>query len=40
LKHLELLQQEKFRADILSPHLVQALVDEGIKAAVPPAESS
>ncbi|KEZ43029.1 hypothetical protein SAPIO_CDS5103 [Scedosporium apiospermum] len=34
LKHLELLQQERFRRDILSPDLVQGLVEEGMKAAV------
>ncbi|RYP80835.1 hypothetical protein DL770_006076 [Monosporascus sp. CRB-9-2] len=34
LKHLELLQQEKFRQDIISPELVQLLVTEGVKASV------
>ncbi|KAK1572899.1 SOH1-domain-containing protein [Colletotrichum navitas] len=34
LKHLELLQQEQFRTDIISPDLVQRLIDEGMKAAV------
>ncbi|GKT42683.1 mediator of RNA polymerase II transcription subunit 31 [Colletotrichum spaethianum] len=34
LKHLELLQQEQFRVDIISPDLVQRLVDEGMKAAI------
>jgi mediator of RNA polymerase II transcription subunit 31 len=32
LKNLELLQQEKFRADILAPDTVARLVDEGWKA--------
>ncbi|WQF82803.1 Putative mediator complex, subunit Med31, mediator of RNA polymerase II, subunit Med31 superfamily [Colletotrichum destructivum] len=34
LKHLELLQQEQFRLDIISPDLVQRLIDEGMKAAI------
>ncbi|KAK3393160.1 SOH1-domain-containing protein [Podospora didyma] len=34
LKHLELLQQEKFRQDIISPDLVQALIAEGMKTGV------
>ncbi|KDN59955.1 putative RNA polymerase II transcription subunit 31 mediator [Colletotrichum sublineola] len=34
LKHLELLQQEQFRMDIISPDLVQRLIDEGMKAAI------
>lgn len=34
LKNLELLQQEKFRTDILSPDVVARLVDEMIKAGV------
>ncbi|KZL80799.1 mediator of rna polymerase ii transcription subunit 31 [Colletotrichum incanum] len=34
LKHLELLQQEQFRTDIISPDLVQRLIDEGMKAAI------
>ncbi|GAO19396.1 hypothetical protein UVI_02052690 [Ustilaginoidea virens] len=34
LRHLELLQQERFRQDIMSPDLVQRLVDEEMKAAV------
>lgn len=34
LKHLELLQQERFRNDIISPDLVNALVQEGTRAAV------
>ncbi|TQS32483.1 hypothetical protein Golomagni_07197 [Golovinomyces magnicellulatus] len=34
LRHLELLQQERFRQDIISPDLVQRLVEEGMKAAV------
>ncbi|ROV96657.1 hypothetical protein VSDG_05615 [Cytospora chrysosperma] len=34
LKHLELLQQERFRHDIISPDLVNALVQEGTRAAV------
>jgi mediator of RNA polymerase II transcription subunit 31 len=34
LKMLELLQQEKFRQDIISPDLVQRLVDDGMQAAV------
>ncbi|KAK7914427.1 mediator of RNA polymerase II transcription subunit 31 [Apiospora marii] len=31
LKHLELLQQEKFREDIISPDLVQVLADGDIQ---------
>ncbi|KUI73231.1 Mediator of RNA polymerase II transcription subunit 31 [Cytospora mali] len=34
LKHLELLQQERFRRDIISPDFVSALVQEGTRAAV------
>ncbi|KAI0008308.1 SOH1-domain-containing protein [Xylariaceae sp. FL0662B] len=34
LKHLELLQEERFRQDIISPELVQALATEGAKASV------
>lgn len=34
LKNLELLQQERFRQDIISPDLVNALVQEGMSAAV------
>ncbi|KAJ8127284.1 hypothetical protein O1611_g6350 [Lasiodiplodia mahajangana] len=34
LKHLELLQEERFRQDIISPELVQALAAEGVKASV------
>jgi mediator of RNA polymerase II transcription subunit 31 len=34
LKHLELLQQERFRLDIISPELVQVLAAEGMKASV------
>ncbi|KAK4125225.1 SOH1-domain-containing protein [Parathielavia appendiculata] len=34
LKMLELLQQEKFRQDIISPDLAQALMAEGMKTAV------
>ncbi|KAI1076944.1 SOH1-domain-containing protein [Whalleya microplaca] len=34
LKHLELLQEERFRLEIISPELVQALATEGAKAAV------
>lgn len=34
LRHLELLQQEKFRQDIMSPDLVQRLVEDEMKAAV------
>ncbi|ORY67331.1 SOH1-domain-containing protein [Pseudomassariella vexata] len=34
LKHLELLQQERFRQDIISPDLVFALVAEDIKASL------
>ncbi|TDZ30301.1 Mediator of RNA polymerase II transcription subunit 31 [Colletotrichum spinosum] len=34
LKHLELLQQEQFRQDIISPDLVQRLIDDGMRAAV------
>lgn len=32
LKNLELLQQERFRTDILSPDVVARLIDEGWKA--------
>ncbi|KAI1392332.1 SOH1-domain-containing protein [Hypoxylon trugodes] len=32
LKHLELLQEERFRQEIISPELVQALAAEGTKA--------
>lgn len=34
LKNLELLQQERFRRDIISPDFVAALIQEGTKAAV------
>ncbi|KAI1394785.1 SOH1-domain-containing protein [Hypoxylon fuscum] len=34
LKHLELLQEERFRQDIISPDLAQALATEGVKASV------
>lgn len=34
LRHLELLQQERFRQDIISPDLVQRLVEEEMRAAV------
>ncbi|KAK1485671.1 RNA polymerase II transcription subunit 31 mediator [Colletotrichum cuscutae] len=34
LKHLELLQQEQFRQDVISPDLVQRLMDDGMRAAV------
>lgn len=34
LKNLELLQQERFRTDILSPEVVVALAEEGVKAAM------
>ncbi|KAK0730055.1 SOH1-domain-containing protein [Lasiosphaeris hirsuta] len=34
LKNLQLLQQEKFRQDIISPDLVQALIVEGMRAGV------
>ena len=34
LKHLELLQQERFRNEIISPELVQALAGEGLKGSV------
>ncbi|OHE99392.1 RNA polymerase II transcription subunit 31 mediator [Colletotrichum orchidophilum] len=34
LKHLELLQQEQFRQDVISPDLVQRLVDDGMRAAI------
>ncbi|KAH9889182.1 mediator of RNA polymerase II transcription subunit 31 [Xylariomycetidae sp. FL2044] len=34
IKNLELLQEEKFRQDILSPELTQTLAEEGAKAAV------
>ncbi|OLN96438.1 Mediator of RNA polymerase II transcription subunit 31 [Colletotrichum chlorophyti] len=34
LKHLELLQQEQFRQDIISPELMQRLIDDGMRAAV------
>jgi len=32
LQNLELLQQEKFRQDILSPDIVARMVEEGVKA--------
>ncbi|KAI1104539.1 SOH1-domain-containing protein [Jackrogersella minutella] len=34
LKHLELLQEERFRQDVISPELVQVLAAEGAKASV------
>lgn len=34
LRHLELLQQERFRQDIISPDLVQKLMEEEMKASV------
>ncbi|OAQ67065.1 mediator of RNA polymerase II transcription subunit 31 [Pochonia chlamydosporia 170] len=34
LKHLELLQEERFRQDIMSPDLVQKLVEDEMKASV------
>ncbi|KAF4124759.1 hypothetical protein GMORB2_5425 [Geosmithia morbida] len=34
LRHLELLQQERFRQDIISPDLVQKLVEDEMRAAV------
>ncbi|KAK5656354.1 hypothetical protein OQA88_4734 [Cercophora sp. LCS_1] len=34
LKNLQLLQQEKFRQDIISPDLVQAMEVEGMRAAI------
>lgn len=34
LKHLELLQQERFRHDIMSPDLANRLIENGMKAAV------
>ncbi|KAI5867642.1 SOH1-domain-containing protein [Durotheca rogersii] len=34
LKHLELLQERRFRQDIISPELAQALAAEGAKASV------
>lgn len=34
LKNLQLLQQEKFRQEIISPDLVQALTVEGMRATV------
>ncbi|KAK4239746.1 SOH1-domain-containing protein [Achaetomium macrosporum] len=34
LKMLQLLQKEKFRQDIMSPDLAQAMMVEGVKAAV------
>ncbi|CAM1501793.1 Fc.00g037770.m01.CDS01 [Cosmosporella sp. VM-42] len=34
LRHLELLQQPKFREQIMSPHVVQQLVDGDMKAAM------
>lgn len=40
LKHLELLQQERFRKEILSPALAMQLMEEEIKAAVPVNEGS
>ncbi|SPO03900.1 related to SOH1 protein [Cephalotrichum gorgonifer] len=34
LRHLDLLQRENFRRDILSPDLVERLLEEGTKASV------
>lgn len=34
LRHLELLQQEMFRQQIMSPDVVQRLVEEGMKASI------
>ncbi|KAL2210220.1 SOH1-domain-containing protein [Sarocladium strictum] len=34
LRNLELLQQERFRQDIISPDLVARLIEDGMKAAV------
>ncbi|KAM7205283.1 mediator of RNA polymerase II transcription subunit-like protein [Rhypophila sp. PSN 637] len=34
LKHLELLQQERFRQDIINPELVNRLVEEGLRSSV------
>ncbi|KAH7168901.1 mediator complex, subunit Med31 [Fusarium sp. MPI-SDFR-AT-0072] len=34
LRHLELLQQETFRQQIISPDVVRALMEEGMKASV------
>ncbi|KPM40446.1 hypothetical protein AK830_g6116 [Neonectria ditissima] len=34
LRHLELLQQETFRQQIMSPDVMQRLVEEGMKASV------
>jgi mediator of RNA polymerase II transcription subunit 31 len=34
LKNLQLLQHEQFRKDILNPDLMNAMVEEGKKAAV------
>ncbi|GKU12098.1 unnamed protein product [Fusarium langsethiae] len=34
LRHLELLQQETFRQQIISPDVVRALIEEGMKASV------
>ncbi|KAK3383530.1 SOH1-domain-containing protein [Lasiosphaeria ovina] len=34
LKHLQLLQEEKFRENIISPELVHLLIAEGMKAGV------
>ncbi|KAL7913483.1 mediator of RNA polymerase II transcription subunit 31 [Trichoderma velutinum] len=34
LRHLQLLQQERFRQDIMSPDLVQRLVEDEMKASV------
>ncbi|KAI5464079.1 SOH1-domain-containing protein [Mariannaea sp. PMI_226] len=34
LRHLELLQQETFRIQIMSPDVVQRLVEDGMKASV------
>ncbi|KAL5604788.1 hypothetical protein BROUX41_001871 [Berkeleyomyces rouxiae] len=34
LRNLELLQQERFRTEILGPELVQAMINDGMKAAV------
>lgn len=34
LRHLELLQHERFRQDVMSPNLVQRLVEEEMRASV------
>jgi mediator of RNA polymerase II transcription subunit 31 len=40
LRHLELLQTERFRKDILSPEVVGRLVEEGLRASIRGVEST